>query len=626
MNILAADHLSKSYSDKPLFQDLSISLTKGEKVALIGANGCGKSTLLRILANRESADTGTSVIRKGTQLGYLEQDPVLDPELTVIDAILDKDHPVKGLLNEYELLIAKNDKDPKRMQELLNKIDNANAWSFEARIREVLSRLGLHDFDKKVKELSGGQKKRTALAQLLLDDLDLIILDEPTNHLDLDMIEWLEEYLVKLNRTVLLVSHDRYFVDQVCNAILELEDGKLFKYQGNYGYYLEKREERIEAEQSEIKKYRNLYRKELDWMRKQPRARGTKQKARVKAFDEIEDKAFSGKTESSKSITMQMDRLGSKIIEFENLCKSFDKRVLIKDFSHVFKKGEKVGIVGKNGAGKTTLLKMVTGEIKPDDGRIKKGETLNIGYFSQDGLKLNDEKLVIDVIRDITEYVDTGKGSYMNAKQFLSHFLFDGNKQFRKVGTLSGGEKKRLYLLSILVTNPNFLILDEPTNDLDIVTLNILEAFLDEYQGCLMMVTHDRYFMDRIVDHIFVFEDNGVIKDIHGNYTDYRNEAKDKAREQSNNGSQKDGPDDTKVSKPRKGLSFKEKYELEQIESELNVSESKAKELLALMDKGTDDHQQVHKWSEAYGELQRKIDQLTERWLILEEKKNQADQ
>jgi ABC transport system ATP-binding/permease protein len=621
MNVLTADKLSMSYSDKSLFEDLSISLAKGEKIAIIAANGTGKSTLLKILAGEEIPDEGTVVFRKGIRLGYLEQSPDLNNSLSVIDAILDKNHPVMALLIEYELLLVHGNSDDIKFQNLLVKIDNENAWGLEAKIREVLSKLGINDIDKKISELSGGQRKRVVLAKMLLEDKDILILDEPTNHLDLDMIEWLEKYLKKLNRSVIIVSHDRYFIDSICSSILELANGTIYKYKGNYANFLEKRNSRIESSNTEIKKYKNLYRKELEWMKRQPKARGTKQKARVNSFDGIKEKAFSGEIENKTAITMQMNRMGNKILELEYVCKSYDDLLLLDNFSHIFKKKEKVGIVGKNGVGKTTLLKMITGHVKPDKGKVRIGETISIGYFSQDGMNLDDDKLVIDAIRDVAEYIDTGDGSYMSAKKLLTHFNFDGKKQFQKISHLSGGEKKRLYLLTILVNNPNFLILDEPTNDLDIETLNIFEEFLSGYQGCVLLVTHDRYFMDKLVDHIFVFEGNGIIKDINGNYSDYRADKLTSSVKTVVENSDSSKISNQKNKSPRSGLTFKEKRELEEAELEIDKLESIKASLMNKLSGTESDHTLINTWSVELNEAEEKINELTSRWMELEEKK-----
>ena len=523
MNLFTAEGISKAFNEKPLFSKIDISLSEGQKMALIAANGSGKTTLMKIIAGKEVADEGIVSFRKDLRVGYLEQDPQFPPTASVMDCIFEPGHPVLHAIGEYEQIINSGEEiDPGKLQIAMDAIDSLNGWDYEARAAEVLGKLGIHQLDKETKLMSGGQKKRMALARLLIDDHDVLLLDEPTNHLDLDMIEWLEQYIKRLNKSIILISHDRYFLDNVCNVIVEIDDSNVYTYNGNYAYYMEKKDEREEQTKSTVDKARNLYKRELEWMRRQPKARTTKSKSRQDSFYDTEKVAKGKRAEDKLQMTMQMNRLGSKILELENVCKSYDGKVLLKDFSYTFIKGEKIGIIGRNGAGKSTLLNMIMELAKPDKGRVKTGETVVFGYYSQQGMNLPEDKRVIDVAKDIAEYVETGNGNYIGVSQFLNHFLFTGAKQHVYVSKLSGGEKKRLYLMTILLKNPNFLILDEPTNDLDIVTLNILEEFLEGYKGCLLMVTHDRYFMDRLVDHVFVFDGDGEIKDIHGNYTEYR--------------------------------------------------------------------------------------------------------
>lgn len=620
MNYLAAEGLSKSYTETPLFTDISIALQKNQKMALIAANGTGKSTLLKILAGKESPDSGTVSIRNGIAIGYLEQDPKMDPSLSVMDAVFDGSNPVLKALGDYEVLSSLGEKaNHQELQRLIDMIESMQAWDYEAKAREILSRLGIHRLDQKAATLSGGQKKRVALAKLLIEEPDLLLLDEPTNHLDLDMIEWLENYLKNLNKTVLMISHDRYFIDQVCDTIAELDRNKLWIYKGNYAYYLEKKEEREFREGREIDKARNLMRTELEWMRRQPKARGTKQKARIDSFYRLEEKAGSAKADDKMKMTMQMSRMGSKILELENICKSYGDHVLFHNFSHIFKRGEKVGIVGKNGTGKSTLLNMIMGTVKPDAGRIKAGETMVFGYYNQEGMNLPADKRVIDVVKDIAEYVETGNGNYLNVSQFLNHFRFKGSKQHNLVSKLSGGEKRRLHLLTILLKNPNFLILDEPTNDLDIVTLNLLEDFLQDYEGCMLLVTHDRYFMDRLVDHIFVLEGNGNVKDINGNYTEYREEAKLAVREQSAVNKEKAVVDNTQKEKPVK-LTFKEKKELESLEKEISDLEAEKTRIENLLSEGSADPEKLQEASLSYKKISDALDEKSMRWLELSEK------
>lgn len=634
MNYLTAESLSKAYDETPLFENLNISLNANQKMALIAANGSGKTTLLLMLAGKEIPDKGKVTSRNGITIGYLEQQPEFYAEATVMDSIFKKDHPVLHALGEYEKCLDEGDKaDHKLMQQLIDKIDALQAWDYEAKAHEILGKLGIHDFDKQIKHLSGGQKKRVALAKLLIEEPDLLLLDEPTNHLDLDMIEWLENYLYSLNKTVLLVTHDRYFLDKVCDTIAELDNGILYVYSGNYAYFLEKKNERELQQASEIDKAKNIYRRELDWMRRQPKARSTKQKARIDSFYEIEEKVTSVRLEEKLSIGMQMQRMGSKILELENVCKSYDDKTLLKDFSYTFKRGEKIGIVGRNGVGKSTLLNMIMGSVKPDKGKIRQGETILFGYYSQDGIQLKEDHRVIDVVKDIAEYVEIGKGKgkWLPVSQFLNHFNFPGPKQHSFVSKLSGGEKRRLYLLTILVKNPNFLILDEPTNDLDIVTLNILEDFLREFEGCILMVTHDRYFMDKLVDHVFVFEEDGKIKDIHGNYTDYRNEIveeiKIKSRLLSGEKFKIKGTRNLGSEIPenvnggiKKGLTYKEKKELEQLEKEMSELENKKTVLVEKMNNSNLKHDKLHQYSVQYNETVKMIDEKTERWILLSDK------
>lgn len=616
MNVLSAESLSKSYNEKFLFKELSLSLHDGDKIAMIAANGTGKTTLMNIIAGKEFADSGTVVCRRDFTLAYLEQDPQFDTEQTVINTIFSEHTAIADVLAEYEkyLLLNKNDD---YLHSLIEKIDALNGWSFEARVREILHRLGIGEFDKQIKFLSGGQRKRLALASLLIKDADILLLDEPTNHLDLDMIEWLESYLKSLNKSMLIISHDRYFIDSVCNAIFELEDGKLFQYKGNYAYYLEKKGERDKIRASEIGKAQNLYTRELDWMRRQPKARGTKQKAREDAFYRVEEKAKQKMPDEKINITMQMNRLGSKILEFEYVSKSYGDKTILQDFAYTFKRGERIGIVGKNGVGKSTLLNMVMNLVKPDRGKIKPGETVVFGYFTQQAMQFEENKRVIDIARDIADYVDLGDGEWMNVSRFLERFQFKGNKQHDFVSKLSGGEKRRLYLLTILLKNPNFLILDEPTNDLDIVTLNTLEDFLMEYQGCLLLVTHDRYFMDKLVDHIFVFEGNGIVKDINGNYTDYREQRELLLKTAE---TEKKSAEPVHENKPQQKtkLSFNEKREFDLLEKEISELEKKKTQLLTELEKTTD-HQQLHAASLEYDHTLKLIEEKTHRWLELAE-------
>ena len=619
MNIFTAEQISKAYNEKPLFTKIDISLGENQKMALIAANGSGKTTLMRMLAGKEVPDEGKISFRSDLRIGYLDQDPYFPPEASVMDCIFEPGHPVLHAIGEYEKLLDMGDDiDQVELQLVMDKIDLLNGWDYEARAAEVLGKLGIHQLDKPTRLMSGGQKKRIALARLLIEDLDLLLLDEPTNHLDLDMIEWLEQYLKRQNKPLLLISHDRYFLDNVCNVITELENNRIYTYNGNYGYYLERKEERESQERASIDKARNLYRRELEWMRRQPKARTTKSKSRQDSFYEVEEEAKSKRTDARMQITMQMNRLGSKILELENICKSFDGKTLLKDFSYTFKKGEKIGLIGRNGAGKSTLLNIIMEQLKPDEGRVKTGETVVYGYYSQMGMTLPEDKRVIEVVKDIAEYVETGDGNWMGVSQFLNHFQFTGAKQHSFVSKLSGGEKKRLYLLTILLKNPNFLILDEPTNDLDIVTLNILEEFLDGYQGCLLMVTHDRYFMDRLVDHVFVLDGQGGVKDIHGNYTDYRSmfDAIPVIKEEKKQVTAVKEVQEPVVKKKNK-LSYKEQKELEQLEADIERLEKRKKELVDIMNGGIS-HDEMKRYADEFKFAENMLDEKSMRWLELQ--------
>lgn len=622
MNLFTAEGISKAFNEKPLFTKIDISLQEGQKMALIAANGSGKTTLMKIIAGKEVADEGIISFRKDLRVGYLEQDPQFPPTASVMDCIFEPGHPILHAIGEYEQLInSGEDIDPGKLQITMDAIDSLNGWDYEARAAEVLGKLGIHQLDKETKLMSGGQKKRIALARLLIDDHDVLLLDEPTNHLDLDMIEWLEQYIKRLNKSIILISHDRYFLDNVCNVIVELDNSNVYTYNGNYAYYMEKKEEREEQTKSTVDKARNLYKRELEWMRRQPKARTTKSKSRQDSFYETEKEAKGRRTEDKLQMTMQMNRLGSKILELENICKSYDGKVLLKDFNYTFIKGEKIGIIGRNGAGKSTLLNIIMELAKPDKGRVKTGETVVFGYYSQQGMNLPEDKRVIDVAKDIAEYVETGNGNWIGVSQFLNHFLFTGAKQHVYVSKLSGGEKKRLYLMTILLKNPNFLILDEPTNDLDIVTLNILEEFLEGYKGCMLMVTHDRYFMDRLVDHVFVFDGDGKIKDIHGNYTEYRSIIEEAPAKKSERKPTlppvvvtAEAPTKKKVK-----LSFKEQKELETLEQEIALLEKKKEMLLSKMNSEIP-LEEIQKCSLDFQETEKKLDEKSMRWLELSEK------
>ncbi|MGZ4076361.1 MAG: ABC-F family ATP-binding cassette domain-containing protein, partial [Bacteroidia bacterium] len=527
MNYLSVENVSKSYGTKVLFNKISFGLNQGDRIALIAKNGAGKSTLLKVLMGKEIADEGLVTFRKDIVVTYLDQNPSFDENSTVLDAIYKTDNLMLNAVRDYEEALHAfekdyNDKTSDRLEFCSAQMDKLDAWGFEAKVQEILQRLKIAFLDKQIGTLSGGQKKRVALAKVLIDEPHLLILDEPTNHLDVEMIEWLENYLVSKDMTLLLVTHDRYFLDSVCTEIIEIDNGNLHHYRGNFQYYVEKKAERESMENSEIDKAKNLFRRELEWVRKMPKARGTKAKYRVDQFEVTKEKAFSKQTEEKLALGVKMSRIGGKILEFVKIKKAFGSTKIVNDFSYIFKKGEKIGVIGKNGVGKSTFLNMIMGLENPDAGTITSGETIVFGYYSQEGLKLAEDKRVIEVVKDIAEFIPLADGSKLSASGLLTKFLFPPDVQYGYVSKLSGGERRRLYLMTILIKNPNFLILDEPTNDLDIVTLSVLEDFLTNFQGCVLIVTHDRYFMDKMVDHLFVFEGEGVVRDFPGNYTEYR--------------------------------------------------------------------------------------------------------
>jgi ATP-binding cassette subfamily F protein uup len=636
MNLLSIENLSKSYGEKQLFKDLTFGISQGEKVALVARNGTGKSTLLRILCNKDNADSGRVVFRKDLRISFLDQNPEFNEELSIIDAVLLSENEITIAIKRYEKLIEEQTDEisaaqSKDLEEAIAMMDKTNAWAYEVRVKQVLDKLGLVKLSQQLKTLSGGQKKRVALAKVLIEEPDLLIMDEPTNHLDVDMIEWLEEYLENKDLSLFLVTHDRYFLDNVCNKIIELDQQKLYTYQGNYSYFLEKKAEREFNSAREVDKAQNLMRKELEWIRRMPKARGTKSKSRVDAFYDLKEKATDKRQIAEMELNVKMSRIGGKVIEMKKVYKSYDDFNILKGFDYTFKTGERIGIVGKNGIGKTTFLNLITGMELPDSGKINVGETIVFGYYSQAGLTLKEDKRVIEVVKDnIAEVISLGDGSKVSASQFLTLFQFPPEMQYTYVSKLSGGEKRRLFLLTVLVKNPNFLILDEPTNDLDLLTLQTLEEFLLHFKGCLVVVSHDRYFMDKLVDHLFVFEGDGIVKDFTGNYREWRDEVIEeelqlKKKQKQALVNQKNEKQETATStinttteKGRK-RTFKEKYEFEQLQKEIASLEKEKQELDLKLASSAGSHDEILLWSTRIGEVISAIDEKELRWLALSE-------
>ncbi|MFR1236134.1 MAG: ATP-binding cassette domain-containing protein [Barnesiella sp.] len=625
ISYLQIEELTKSFGDLVLFENLSFGISEGDRIGLIAKNGTGKTTLLNIIAGKEDYDSGNVTFRRDLRVGYLEQMPVYPPELTVIQACFHSQNETVQVISQYEQIMMSDDHS--RLEEVLEHMDRLKAWDYEQRAKQILSQLKINHFDQKVKELSGGQLKRLALANVLITEPNLLILDEPTNHLDIDMTEWLEEYLHRNNITLLMVTHDRYFLDRVCNQIIEIDNKSLYSYKGNYSYYLEKRQERIEAKNAEIDRANNLLRTELEWMRRQPQARGTKAKYRIDAFYELEEKAKQQRQNTQVKLEVKSSYIGSKIFEAKHLYKSFEDIRIVEDFNYVFARYEKMGIVGNNGTGKSTFIKMLIGEVKPDKGHFDIGETVRFGYYSQDGLKFDDQMKVIDAVRNIAEEISLGDGRKLSASQFLQHFLFAPETQHNYIYKLSGGEKRRLYLCTVLISNPNFLVLDEPTNDLDIVTLNVLEEYLRTFKGCVIVVSHDRYFMDKVVDHLLVFKGNAQLKDFPGNYSDYREwkeetEKSERAEQQAEQAKKivKDNTSTEKTAQPRKNkLSFKEKRELEELDVLIPQLEAEKAELENAMSSGTLSNDELMVKSTRIGEVMKLIDEKSMRWLELSE-------
>ena len=622
MNYLSVENLTKSFGERVLFSDLTFGIDQGQKVSIIAKNGSGKTTLLRCLMDYEQYDSGRIVYRNDIRIAFMEQTELMNEKQTILEAVFDHDLPELKLIKEYN--VAMDNNDEKALEHLYQEITEMNAWDIEVKVQQILSVLKLQDTSQVVGSLSGGQKKRVALAKVLLSDADFLFLDEPTNHLDLDMIEWLESYLATSKSTILMVTHDRYFLEVVCDTIFELADKTLYKYKGNFSYYLEKKAEREDQLQSTIERAKNTFRKELDWIRRQPKARSVKQKARVDAFQDIKKTALQNTDEDELELPVKMERLGSKIVEFHKVGKEFGEKKILEDFTYNVQRLERLGIVGNNGSGKTTFLKMLLGEEPTNKGKIVIGETVVFGYYSQDLIKVKDDFKVIDVVKEVAEYIPLEKGKQLSAAQLLERFLFPRDMHYTFVHKLSGGEKRRLKLLRVLMSNPNFLILDEPTNDLDIFAMSVLEDYLRNFQGCLIVVSHDRYFMDKMVDHLFVFEGEGVIKDIVGNYTDFRKKQIQDKRDEKNSISQvkieKVVEEKPKVKEEvKRKLNFNEKAEFESLEKNLEKLELDKATILAKISSEGVSNQEVYEHGVKLGEIVSEIEEKTNRWIELSE-------
>ena len=621
MNLISLEGLAKDYGERVLFEDLSFGLSRGNKMALVANNGTGKSSLLKIIAGKDVSSAGEVTQRKGIEVGYLSQNSDFDESLTIQQLVDSAQSRVSKIISEYEKAVENQTNDfsetnQKKVEELTLLMDQYSAWDYERRIKQILSKFKITDLSQKVGKLSGGQKKRLSLSLLLIDEADVLLLDEPTNHLDVEMIEWLEKYLSQQKITLLMVTHDRYFLENVCNHILELENGELYHHKGNYSYFLEKREERENNFSVEIQKAGKLMKKELEWVRRSPKARTTKSKSRLQSFEKIKEKANSGRKKSELKLEVKMSRVGGKILELKNIRKSYGDLCILDGFDYTFKKGERIGILGSNGVGKSTFLNILTGKEKVDSGKVNVGETIVYGYFSQGGIEVKKDKRVIEVLKDIADVIILANGSKISASQMLEHFMFTPDMQYTYVSKLSGGELRRLYLLTVLMKNPNFLILDEPTNDMDLLTLTKLEEFLEDFKGCLIIVSHDRYFMEKLTEHMFVFKGNGVIQDFYGSYSEFREKQKQEQKELKSIKKEKSAP--VKKVEQRK-VSYKEKYEYEQLEKEIAVLEKEKKYLEESLLSPTLSVENIVENSKRLTEIEILIDEKSFRWMELDE-------
>ena len=616
MNYLTVENISKSYGERTLFDNLSFGINKDQKIAFVAKNGTGKTSILKIMTGEDMPDTGQVIVRKDIKMAFLSQEPNLQPELTIEESIFASDNDILKVIEQYEKAL-ENPEDEEAYQKAFENMERHNAWDFETQYKQILFKLKLEDLKLKVKSLSGGQKKRLALAIILINRPDLLILDEPTNHLDLEMIEWLENYFAKENMTLFMVTHDRFFLERVCNEIIELDHGKLYSYRGNYSYYLQKKEERIASEMASVEKAKNLFVKELDWMRRQPKARTTKSKSRIDDFYVIKEKAHARRKDHVIELEINMERMGSKVVELHKVSKKFNDKVILNGFDYTFNRSERIGIIGKNGTGKSTFLNILTQTITPDSGKVVIGDTIKIGYYTQSGINPKPEQKVIDVIKEFGEYIPLTKGRTISAGGLLERFLFDRKKQHDYVEKLSGGELKRLYLCTVLIQNPNFLILDEPTNDLDIVTLNVLENFLLDYPGCLLVVSHDRYFMDKIVDHLFVFRGEGEVEDFPGNYSDFR-VYEDSAEPEKNDAPKE--KNNWKEKQIKQGLTFAEQKEFQKIERELKDLEYNKKQMEQQFADGSIAPEQIQDKAVELQKIIQLLEEKEERWFELSAK------